>query len=293
MITATTIEEARKAIKKWKAEGLTVGLVPTMGALHDGHASLVTAAVSDCDRVVTSVFVNPTQFGEGEDLESYPRDFERDCKILEEKGCHMVFHPSVQEMYPDGYGTYVNLESEMTKQLCGRSRPGHFRGVCTVVSKLFNITTPDRAYFGQKDAQQLAVIRRMVKDMDFDIEIVGCPTVREKDGLAKSSRNSYLNDEERQAATILYRSIEKAKELAAAGASGTSEASAADPHSIAAADLLKTMTDVVSSEPMARIDYIEAVDGHTLMPKEYLAPGDLVAMAVYIGDTRLIDNFTI
>ena len=199
MITATTIEEARKTIKKWKAEGLTVGLVPTMGALHDGHASLVAAAVSDCDRVVTSVFVNPTQFGEGEDLESYPRDFERDCKILEEKGCHMVFHPSVQEMYPDGYGTYVNLESEMTKQLCGRSRPGHFR-VCTVVSKLFNITTPDRAYFGQKDAQQLAVIRRMVKDMDFDIEIVGCPTVREKDGLAKSSRNSYLNDEERQAA---------------------------------------------------------------------------------------------
>ena len=293
MITATTIEEARKTIKKWKAEGLTVGLVPTMGALHDGHASLVAAAVSDCDRVVTSVFVNPTQFGEGEDLESYPRDFERDCKILEEKGCHMVFHPSVQEMYPDGYGTYVNLESEMTKQLCGRSRPGHFRGVCTVVSKLFNITTPDRAYFGQKDAQQLAVIRRMVKDMDFDIEIVGCPTVREKDGLAKSSRNSYLNDEERQAATILYRSIEKAKELAAAGASGTSEASAADPHSIAAADLLKTMTDVVSSEPMARVDYIEAVDGHTLMPKEYLAPGDLVAMAVYIGDTRLIDNFTI
>lgn len=293
MITATTIEEARKTIKKWKAEGLTVGLVPTMGALHDGHASLVTAAVSDCDRVVTSVFVNPTQFGEGEDLESYPRDFERDCKILEEKGCHMVFHPSVQEMYPDGYGTYVNLESEMTKQLCGRSRPGHFRGVCTVVSKLFNIMTPDRAYFGQKDAQQLAVIRRMVKDMDFDIEIVGCPTVREKDGLAKSSRNSYLNDEERQAATILYRSIEKAKELAAAGASGTSEASAADPHSIAAADLLKTMTDVVSSEPMARVDYIEAVDGHTLMPKEYLAPGDLVAMAVYIGDTRLIDNFTI
>lgn len=293
MITATTIEEARKAIKKWKAEGITVGLVPTMGALHDGHASLVTAAVSDCDRVVTSVFVNPTQFGEGEDLESYPRDFERDCKILEEKGCHMVFHPSVQEMYPDGYGTYVNLESEMTKQLCGRSRPGHFRGVCTVVSKLFNITTPDRAYFGQKDAQQLAVIRRMVKDMDFDIEIVGCPTVREKDGLAKSSRNSYLNDEERQAAAVLYRSIEKAKELAAAGASGTSEASAADSHSIAAADLLKTMTDVVSSEPMARIDYIEAVDGHTLMPKEYLAPGDLVAMAVYIGDTRLIDNFTI
>ena len=285
--------EVKEIVKQWRAEGLSVGLVPTMGYLHEGHESLIRRAASENDRVVVSDFVNPTQFGEGEDLESYPRDFERDCKILEEKGCHMVFHPSVQEMYPDGYGTYVNLESEMTKQLCGRSRPGHFRGVCTVVSKLFNITTPDRAYFGQKDAQQLAVIRRMVKDMDFDIEIVGCPTVREKDGLAKSSRNSYLNDEERQAAAVLYRSIEKAKELAAAGASGTSEVSAADPHSIAAADLLKTMTDVVSSEPMARIDYIEAVDGHTLMPKEYLAPGDLVAMAVYIGDTRLIDNFTI
>lgn len=286
MITATTIEEARKAIKKWKAEGLTVGLVPTMGALHDGHASLVTAAVSDCDRVVTSVFVNPTQFGEGEDLESYPRDFERDCKILEEKGCHMVFHPSVQEMYPDGYGTYVNLESEMTKQLCGRSRPGHFRGVCTVVSKLFNITTPDRAYFGQKDAQQLAVIRRMVKDMDFDIEIVGCPIVREADGLAKSSRNSYLSDKERIAALVLSRSIKAAEKA-------IEEEFDCEGEGVPAGEIKDIMTAIVAAEPLAKIDYVEAVDGLTLMPKDVLKSGDLVAMAVYIGKTRLIDNFTL
>lgn len=280
MIIANTVKDVRDVVKEWKRNGLTVGLVPTMGALHDGHASLVTAAAAGCDRVVASVFVNPTQFGEGEDLDSYPRDFERDCGILEERGCHMVFHPSVEEMYPEGYATYVNLESEMTKQLCGKSRPGHFRGVCSVVSKLFNIVEPDRAYFGEKDAQQLAVIKRMVKDMNFDIEIVGCPTVREDDGLAKSSRNSYLNDRERAAATVLYRSMERAKAMAKEGVSDASQ-------------LLEAMRDVVSSEPLARIDYIEAVDGETLMPKEKLAAGDLVAMAVYIGSTRLIDNFTV
>ena len=280
MIIANTVKDVRDVVKEWKRNGLTVGLVPTMGALHEGHASLVTAAAAGCDRVVASVFVNPTQFGEGEDLDSYPRDFERDCGILEERGCHMVFHPSVEEMYPQGYATYVNLESEMTKQLCGKSRPGHFRGVCSVVSKLFNIVDPDRAYFGEKDAQQLAVIKRMVKDMNFDIEIVGCPTVREDDGLAKSSRNSYLNERERAAATVLYRSMERAKAMAKEGVSDASQ-------------LLEAMRDVVSSEPLARIDYIEAVDGETLMPKEKLAAGDLVAMAVYIGSTRLIDNFTV
>lgn len=280
MIIANTVKDVRDVVKEWKRNGLTVGLVPTMGALHEGHASLVTAAAAGCDRVVASVFVNPTQFGEGEDLDSYPRDFERDCGILEERGCHMVFHPSVEEMYPEGYATYVNLESEMTKQLCGKSRPGHFRGVCSVVSKLFNIVDPDRAYFGEKDAQQLAVIKRMVKDMNFDIEIVGCPTVREDDGLAKSSRNSYLNERERAAATVLYRSMERAKAMAKEGVSDASQ-------------LLEAMRDVVSSEPLARIDYIEAVDGETLMPKEKLAAGDLVAMAVYIGSTRLIDNFTV
>lgn len=280
MIIANTVKDVRDVVKEWKRNGLTVGLVPTMGALHDGHASLVTAAAAGCDRVVASVFVNPTQFGEGEDLDSYPRDFERDCGILEERGCHMVFHPSVEEMYPQGYATYVNPESEMTKQLCGKSRPGHFRGVCSVVSKLFNIVAPDRAYFGEKDAQQLAVIKRMVKDMNFDIEIVGCPTVREDDGLAKSSRNSYLNERERAAATVLYRAMERAKAMAKEGVSDASQ-------------LLEAMRDVVSSEPLARIDYIEAVDGETLMPKEKLAAGDLVAMAVYIGSTRLIDNFTV
>ncbi|MEE0772087.1 MAG: pantoate--beta-alanine ligase [Anaerovoracaceae bacterium] len=282
MIIAERIDDVRSTVKRWRAEGLTVGLVPTMGALHQGHASLVTAAAKDCDRVVASVFVNPTQFGQGEDLDSYPRDFEGDCRLLEEKGCHLVFHPSPEEMYPDGYGTYVNLESDMTNVLCGKSRPGHFRGVCTVVSKLFNIVTPDRAYFGEKDAQQLAVIRRMVSDMNYGIEIVGCPTIRENDGLAKSSRNAYLSKEQRKAAAVLYRSIEEARTLTEVNEKSTS-----------ASELIKTMTAVISSEPMAKIDYIEAVDGKTLQPKSQLVPGDLVALAVYIGKTRLIDNFTV
>lgn len=282
MIIAERIDDVRSAVKQWRTEGLTVGLVPTMGALHQGHASLVTAAAKDCDRVVASVFVNPTQFGQGEDLDSYPKDFEGDCRLLEEKGCHLVFHPSPEEMYPDGYGTYVNLESDMTNVLCGKSRPGHFRGVCTVVSKLFNIVTPDRAYFGEKDAQQLAVIRRMVSDMNYGIEIVGCPTIRENDGLAKSSRNAYLSKEQRKAAAVLYRSIEEARTLTEVNEKSTS-----------ASELIKTMTAVISSEPMAKIDYIEAVDGKTLQPKSQLVPGDLVALAVYIGKTRLIDNFTV
>lgn len=282
MIIAERIDDVRSTVKRWRAEGLTVGLVPTMGALHQGHASLVTAAAKECDRVVASVFVNPTQFGQGEDLDSYPRDFEGDCRLLEEKGCHLVFHPSPEEMYPDGYGTYVNLESDMTNVLCGKSRPGHFRGVCTVVSKLFNIVTPDRAYFGEKDAQQLAVIRRMVTDMNYGIEIVGCPTIRENDGLAKSSRNAYLSKEQRKAAAVLYRSIEEARTLTEVNEKSTS-----------ASELIKTMTAVISSEPMAKIDYIEAVDGKTLQPKSQLVPGDLVSLAVYIGKTRLIDNFTV
>lgn len=282
MIIAERIDDVRSAVKQWRTEGLTVGLVPTMGALHQGHASLVTAAAKDCDRVVASVFVNPTQFGQGEDLDSYPKDFEGDCRLLEEKGCHLVFHPSPEEMYPDGYGTYVNLESDMTNVLCGKSRPGHFRGVCTVVSKLFNIVTPDRAYFGEKDAQQLAVIRRMVSDMNYGIEIVGCPTIRENDGLAKSSRNAYLSKEQRKAAAVLYRSIEEARTLTEVNEKSTS-----------ASELIKTMTAVISSEPMAKIDYIEAVDGKTLQPKSQLVPGDPVALAVYIGKTRLIDNFTV
>ena len=290
MIIAATVEDVRKQVKEWKKEGLTIGLVPTMGALHEGHASLVEAAAAGCDRVVASVFVNPTQFGVGEDLDSYPRDFEHDCRILEEKGCSMVFHPEVEEMYPSGFGTYVNVETDMTKQLCGKSRPGHFRGVCTVVSKLFHIAAPDRAYFGQKDAQQVAVIRQMVRDMYFDIEIVSCPIVREADGLAKSSRNTYLSEEERMAALVLSRSVKAAQKAIEEELGGQA---AAGGKGIPAREVIDIMTAIVKAEPLARIDYIEAVDGMTMMPKETLFAGDLVAMAVYIGKTRLIDNFSI
>lgn len=319
MIIAETIREVREQVKEWRRQGLTVGLVPTMGALHEGHSSLVTAAARDCDRVVASVFINPTQFAAGEDLESYPRDFDRDCRILEEKGCHMVFHPSVEEMYPAGFATYVDLESDMTRQLCGKSRATHFKGVCTVVSKLFHIVTPDRAYFGEKDAQQLAVIRQMVRDQAFGLEIVGCPTVREADGLAKSSRNAYLSEEERAAAAALYRAIETARAVikggnavAAAADLAAAAVNAARPEEaeassrivgealptiqtsgVPAAAVLRTMHRIISAEPLAHIEYIEAVDGKTLMPVEHIKTGDLIALAVHIGKTRLIDNFTV
>lgn len=285
MIIAQTIAQVREKVNDWKRQGLTVGLVPTMGALHEGHASLVEKAVRSCDRVVASIFVNPTQFAANEDMESYPRNFEKDCGILEEKGCHMVFHPSVEEMYPKGFATYVELKSDMTRQLCGKSRPEHFKGVCTVVSKLFNIVAPDKAFFGEKDAQQLAVIRQMNRDMSFGIEIVGCPTVREKDGLAKSSRNSYLSKSERAAAAVIYKAVKAAQELI-----GSLKE---DGKEIESRLIIETMEDIISKEPMARIDYIEAVDGMSLLPAEYLNSGDLVAVAVYVGNTRLIDNFTL
>ena len=192
MQIAYTIKEVREQVKAWKKEGLTVGLVPTMGYLHEGHASLIKKAVEDNDRVVTSIFVNPTQFAPTEDLESYPRDLEKDSRLCESLGVNLIFHPEPEEMYAPDFCTWVDMDV-LSKTLCGKSRPIHFRGVCTVVSKLFNIVTPDRAYFGQKDAQQLAIIRRMVRDLNMDIEIVGCPIVREEDGLAKSSRNTYLN----------------------------------------------------------------------------------------------------
>ena len=280
MIIATKIEEVRAQVKEWKKAGLTVGLVPTMGYLHEGHASLVDEAVSVCDKVVVSDFVNPTQFGPGEDLESYPRDFEHDCALLKAHGCDMVFYPSVSEMYGEDAATYVEILSDMPKQLCGKTRPIHFRGVCTVVSKLFNIVTPDKAFFGQKDAQQLAVIRRMVQDMSYGIEIVGCPIIREEDGLAKSSRNTYLNEEERQAARILSKAIFLGQKMVSEGETD-------------AARLLAAMTSCIESEPLARIDYVSAVDGKTMMPVSMIADGVLVAMAVYIGKTRLIDNFSV
>ena len=280
MIIATTIAQVCAQVAAWKKEGLTVGLVPTMGYLHEGHASLVDEAVRQCDRVVASDFVNPTQFGPNEDLEAYPRDFDRDCALLEEHGCAMVFHPAVEEMYAPGAATYVEILSDMPKQLCGKTRPIHFRGVCTVVSKLFNIVTPDKAFFGQKDAQQLAIIRQMVRDLSYGIEIVGCPIVREADGLAKSSRNTYLSEAERQAALVLSESVFLGQKMVAEGET--------DANKIVAA-----MTEHIQAQPLAKIDYVSAVDGVTMDPVDRIAGTVLVAMAVYIGKTRLIDNFIV
>ena len=280
MIIATTIAQVRAQVAAWKKEGLTVGLVPTMGYLHEGHASLVDEAVRQCDCVVASDFVNPTQFGPNEDLEAYPRDFDRDCALLEEHGCAMVFHPAVEEMYAPGAATYVEILSDMPKQLCGKTRPIHFRGVCTVVSKLFNIVTPDKAFFGQKDAQQLAIIRQMVRDLSYGIEIVGCPIVREADGLAKSSRNTYLSEAERQAALVLSESVFLGRKMVAEGET--------DANKIVAA-----MTEHIQAQPLAKIDYVSAVDGVTMDPVDRIAGTVLVAMAVYIGKTRLIDNFIV
>lgn len=281
MIIAKTVDEVRKYVNAWRKEGFTIGLVPTMGYLHEGHASLVDKAVSMCDKVVASDFVNPTQFGPGEDLESYPRDFEHDCQLLEQHGCSLVFYPSVDEMYPDGNGktdTYIEILDDMPKQLCGKTRPIHFRGVCTVVGKLFNIVMPDKAFFGQKDAQQLAIIKRMVRDLSYGIEIVGCPIVREADGLAKSSRNTYLNPEERQAALCLSKAIFAGEKMAKDGEK--------DADKIVAA-----MKEIIEKEPLAKIDYVSAVNGLTMATVSKIEGETLFAMAVYIGKTRLIDNF--
>lgn len=274
-----TIEEVRKEVKQWKKEGLSVGLVPTMGFLHEGHKSLIERAVKENDRVVVSDFVNPTQFGPTEDLASYPRDLERDAKLCEEAGAALLFNPEPEEMYYEDRTTSVNMDG-LTKELCGKSRPIHFSGVCTVVTKLFHIVTPDRAYFGQKDAQQLAVIRRMVRDLNFDIEIVGCPIIREEDGLAKSSRNTYLSPEERKAAVILSQSLKLGKELMEQG-----EKDAQKVKDV----IVKNLT----TEPLAKIDYVEVVNFDTIEPISTIEGNVLTAIAVYIGKTRLIDNFII
>ena len=271
------ISEVREILNKWKREGLSVGLVPTMGYLHEGHQSLIKKAVEQNDRVVVSVFVNPMQFGENEDLASYPRDLEKDTKLCEETGADLIFNPTPEEMYPEGFCSYVDMNG-LIKELCGKSRPIHFRGVMTVVSKLFNIVTPNKAYFGMKDAQQLLIIKRMVKDLSFGIEIVGCPIVREEDGLAKSSRNTYLNEEERKAALILYKTINLGKKLL--------EEDERD-----SAILLSKMKENINKEPLAKIDYVEAVDIEKVEKVDKIEGTVLVAMAVYIGKTRLIDNF--
>ena len=273
-----TVEEVRTYVKSAKREGKTVGFVPTMGFLHEGHKSLIVRAAKENDFVVVSDFVNPTQFGPNEDFEAYPRDIEKDAELCESAGADVIFNPEASEMY-DNALTTVTVD-KITKVLCGASRPGHFAGVATVVSKLFNIVAPDRAYFGEKDAQQLMVIKKMVKDLNFDIEIIGCPIIREEDGLAKSSRNTYLNTEERRAALCLSRSLNLGKELIASG-----ETSAEVVKSAIKAEIEK--------EPLSRIDYVEIVDLDTLESAERTDTGILTAIAVYIGKTILIDNFII
>ena len=256
-----------------------VGLVPTMGFLHEGHLSLVKHAKEECASVVVSIFVNPTQFGPSEDLAAYPRDMERDLHLLEPLGVNLVWNPSPEIMYPDGYQTWVEVET-LTSFLEGARRPGHFRGVTTVVSKLFNGVQPAKAYFGQKDAQQAAVIRRMTRDLNFPIEIVVCPIVREADGLAMSSRNTYLNPEQRQAATVLYRALNAAKDIYDAGERD--------------ADKLRTiMQETIAAEPLAQMQYVSCADYDTLEELEMVNGKALLSMAVFVGKTRLIDNFVL
>ena len=274
-----TVAELREEIALAKAAGKTIGLVPTMGALHEGHASLIKAAAMENELVVVSVFVNPTQFGPNEDLDAYPRTLEADCKLAEDMGADIVFAPSPAEMYPSEDMTWVEVTGDITKVLCGRTRPIHFRGVTTVVSKLFNLAQPDHAYFGQKDAQQAEVIKRMVKDLFFNVQLRIMPIVREADGLAKSSRNTYLSKAERAAAVVLSSSLETAKTLFDAGERDSKK-------------LVEGVKKLIGDEPMADIDYVEmyALPGLKPVP-EVLTEGQyLLAVAVKFGSTRLIDN---
>ena len=272
------IKELRTLIKSWKREGFTVGFVPTMGALHEGHESLIKKAVAENDKVVVSVFVNPTQFGPNEDYDSYPRDINKDLALCLNAGAALVFNPEPSEMYFDNKSTSVSV-SNLTSVLCGAKRPGHFDGVCLVVSKLLNIVTPDKAYFGEKDAQQVAVLRRMVRDLNIDVEIVACPIIREEDGLAKSSRNTYLSKDERKAALVLSKSLELAKDSLKNG----------ERNAIKLKEVIKAE---LNKESLAKIDYVEIVDSDSLENVELIEKSVLIPIAVYIGKTRLIDNFT-
>lgn len=272
-----TIDAIRELVQEWKRQGLSVGLVPTMGYLHEGHQSLIERAARDNDRVVVSDFVNPIQFGPSEDLESYPRDLQRDTALVERAGGSVLFNPTPAEMYFPDRTTAITM-STITEELCGKTRPVHFGGVCTVVAKLFNIVTPDRAYFGKKDAQQLLVIRRMVRDLNFNIEVIGCPIIREADGLAKSSRNTYLTEAERAAAPVLHRALERGRSLAESG-ERSSEV------------IIAAIREVLDSEPLTDTEYVEIVDLETVHPVPTLDQPVLVALAVRLGTTRLIDNF--
>ena len=272
-----TVKEVREQVKEWKKQGLSVGFVPTMGYLHEGHKSLMDAARKGNDKVVVSIFVNPMQFGPTEDLATYPRDLDHDAALCESAGVDLIFHPEAEEMYEKDFCSFVDMTG-LTEGLCGKTRPIHFRGVCTVVNKLFNIVTPDHAYFGQKDGQQLAVIKRMVRDLNMDIEIVGCPIIREEDGLAKSSRNIYLTPEERKAAVVLSKAVKLGQSMIADGERD-------------AAKIVGAMKDLISAEPLAAIDYVEMVNMDTMQSIDKAEGHVLCAMAVRFGKARLIDNF--
>jgi pantoate--beta-alanine ligase len=271
-----TIQETREASRAVRQSRKRLGFVPTMGALHDGHLSLIRAAKTQSDVVAASIFVNPLQFGPNEDLSKYPRTFERDCELLEKEGVAFLFAPSIEEMYPEKSVTYVDVEG-LSDKLCGRSRPGHFRGVSTVVAKLFNIVEPDIAFFGQKDAAQLAIIRRMVRDLNMPVEIVAGPIVREPDGLAMSSRNAYLDEQQRKSALVFYRSLQHVNAIFEQGERNSTK-------------LIAAGRKILSDEPALKLDYIEVVDPDTLDPIDEIRGKVLVAVAGFLGTTRLIDN---
>jgi pantoate--beta-alanine ligase len=280
MQTIKNKEVLRRTVSDARRSGQTIGLVPTMGFLHQGHLSLIRRARKENDVVVVSIFVNPTQFGPDEDLDTYPRDIERDTALMTDAKVDLVFLPGADQLYPEGYATYVEVQGAMTQTLCGRSRPGHFRGVTTIVSKLFHLAAPHRAYFGQKDAQQVAVIRQMARDLEFDIEIVACPTVREADGLALSSRNAYLSQQHRKDAVVLSASLFEAEKMVAGGERR-------------AAAVARHISARIGSVPDATIDYITVVNAETLADLETLTGEVLIAVAVKLGGTRLIDNIRV
>lgn len=273
-----TIKDVKRVIKKWENENLSIGYVPTMGYLHEGHASLIKKAREENDRVVVSIFVNPIQFGPNEDYSTYPRDLTKDSSLCYEFGADLIFNPEASEMYPNKMYSHVNVNI-LTENLCGEKRPGHFQGVCTVLTKFFNIITPTRAYFGEKDAQQLAVVKKMVQDLNFPIKIIGCPIIRESDGLAKSSRNIYLSEEERKSALVLNKSLKEALNALNHGERNLN-------------NIKKIIVNMINKEPLTKIDYVNIVDSANLQPVEEIQSSILIAIAVYIGKTRLIDNFT-
>jgi len=272
-----TIPKTREQIKLWKKDGYSIGFVPTMGYLHEGHQSLMQRSVLENDKTVVSIFINPMQFDNPDDLKNYPVNPLADMELCDEAGVDLIFNPSADHIYEKDFFTYVDM-NKVTDELCGKTRPGHFRGVCTVVNKLFNIVMPDTAYFGEKDAQQLIVIKKMVKDLNMDLEVVGCPTVRERDGLAKSSRNVHLNPQERKAATILSKAVFEGKRLILSGEKNTGK-------------VVEAMKAVIHTEPLAKIDHVEIVDGNTIQKIDVCGGPVLGQAAIFIGKVRLIDNF--